>query len=384
MNNIYDSLSYLERKSLSEKDILDGISRNEMVLLRGRRSDVLVGKKLGVRVNTSIGISDKNAYYSEVEKIKKIGLLEEIPDIMMDLSIIESSKPLYKVIEEEIGCPVGTIPYYTCFDERTGIDDRKLIDKIESLANDGISFMTLHFTGTQERFNNCKNRRIPIISRGGSLILRDMLLNNRKENILWKLIDEIIPILKKYDIVVSIGTTFRPSSIFDALDKVQWEELEEQINIAKYLIEKGIRVIMEGVGHLHLEQIEQYTKQMRSKIYIPFMPLGPIATDRAIGVDNVSNAIGAAFMAYQGGADIINSVTKEEHTGGVPNIDSIEEAIKSAKVVVKAIEDIKYFDILKEEKIGTYVNCMNKQSMRVGCARCSFECPFRLNEVLRR
>ena len=159
--------------------------------------------------------------------------------------------------------------------------------------------------------------------------------------------------------------------------------LHRMDNIAKYLIERGIQVIMEGVGHLNLEQIEQYTKQMRKEIYIPFMPLGPIATDRAIGVDNVSNAIGAAFMAYQGGADIINSVTKEEHTGGVPSINSIEEAIKSAKVVVKTIEDIKFFNILKEEKMGTYVNCMNKQSERIGCARCSFECPFKLNEVLK-
>ena len=117
---------------------------------------------MGVRVNTSIGISDKIAYYSEVEKIKKIGSFEEIPDIMMDLSIIESSKPLYKVIEEEIGCPVGTIPYYTCFDENTGINERKLIEKIERLANEGISFLTLHFTGTQEMLNNSKKRKSKI------------------------------------------------------------------------------------------------------------------------------------------------------------------------------------------------------------------------------
>lgn len=302
---------------------------------------------------------------------------------MMDLSIVESGKPLYKVIQEEIGCPIGTIPYYTCFDENKGINKRKLIEKIESLSDDGISFMTLHFTGTQEMLNNSRKRRIPVISRGGSLILRDMLLNNRKDNVLWEIIHEIVPILKKYNVVISIGTTFRPSSIFDALDELHWKELKEQISIAKYLLKRDIRVIMEGGAHLNLDQIEQYIQQMRSEIYIPFMPLGPIVTDRAIGVDNVSNAIGATFMAYQGGADIINSVTKEEHTGGVPSIDSIEEAIKSAKVAVKTIEDVRLFSILKEQKVGTYVNCMNKQSEKIGCARCSFECPFKLNEVLK-
>lgn len=380
--NIYDSMSNLEKRSISEGEVLAGVSKNEIVLFRGEKTNVLAGKPLAPRINTSIGISDTNSYHSEVEKIKRIGGFQDGPDIMMDLSIIESHVPLYKIIQEEIGCPVGTIPYYMCFDEEKGIDDKRLIGKIEDLAADGISFMTMHFTGSKELLRESKHRRIPVISRGGSLILRDMILKDRKENVLLSLMEDIIRIFKKYEVVLSIGTTFRPSSIFDALDDVQWEELKVQKEIARYLMKNGVKVIMEGVGHLNLKQIESYTKEMRDGLYIPFMPLGPIPTDRAIGADNISSAIGATFMIYQGGADIINSVTKEEHTGGIPNINSIEDAIRSAKVVVRTIEDLKFYKVLSNEKGGTYVNCMNKKSETVGCSRCSFECPFKLNEQL--
>ncbi|MDE7313782.1 MAG: phosphomethylpyrimidine synthase ThiC [Eubacterium sp.] len=74
------------------------------------------------------------------------------------------------------------------------------------------------------------------------------------------------------------------------------------------------------------------------------MPLGPIPTDRGIGWDHVSAAIGASYMAVLDGVDIINAVTREEHTGGIPTIDSIYEAIKSARVVVNAINDVRFFE----------------------------------------
>ena len=72
--------------------------------------------------------------------------------------------------------------------------------------------------------------------------------------------------------------------------------------------------------------LKKYISLIRKDGYIPFMPLGPIPTDRAIGWDHVSSAIGASHMAFEGGADIINSVTREEHTGGIPSLNSIYEA----------------------------------------------------------
>ena len=102
--------------------------------------------------------------------------------------------------------------------------------------------------------------------------------------------------------------------------------------------------MMEGVGHISLRDLKKYVSIIRKDFYIPFMPLGPISTDRAIGWDHISAAIGASYMAMLDGADIINAVTREEHTGGIPSINSIYEAIKTAQVVVNSIDDVRFFE----------------------------------------
>ena len=111
------------------------------------------------------------------------------------------------------------------------------------------------------------------------------------------------------------------------------------------------------------------------------MPLGPIPTDRAIGWDHVSAAIGASYMAMLDGADIINAVTREEHTGGIPTINSIYEAIKSAQVVVNAINDVKFFEKYNIMQNNKKNNCMGIIKEDVGCDRCKEECPFLLNNI---
>ena len=357
------------------------IYANEVVLLKGKKYDTLVGKGLQLKINSSVGLSDKNQFKNEADKVARIGNFDVMPDIMMDLSIVSIENPLYCLIHSEIGCPVGTVPVYVCFDSEKGIDKSKLLEEIEKQAQNGVGFMTLHFTATDEIYRKAMKRNISVISRGGSLVLRDLYINKRKQNILLEYFDEICKILKKYSIVVSVGTTYRPSSLYDALDKVQLREIKMQKDIVKILRKKGIVVMMEGVGHISLRDLEKYVKLIREEFYVPFMPLGPIPTDRAAGWDHVSAAIGASYMALLNGADIINAVTREEHTGGIPTIDSIYEAIKSAQVVVNAINDVRFFDQYNKVKSNRENNCMGIIKSEIGCNRCKEECPFMLNKV---
>lgn len=356
------------------------IKTNEIVLLTGKKYDTYVGKGLQLKINSSVGISDKNEYKNEVNKVIKISSFDVLPDTMMDLSIVSIKDPLYCVIQKEIGCPVGTVPVYVCFNSKDGIDKNKFLEEIEKQAQNGVAFMTLHFTATDEIYRKTLNRNIPVISRGGSLILRDLYLNKRKQNFLLEYFDDICKILKKYSIVVNIGTTFRPSTLYDALDEVQLSEIKMQKSIVNILQKKGIIVMMEGVGHISLKDLSEYVRLIREKSYIPFMPLGPIPTDRAIGWDHVSSAIGASYMALLNGADIINAVTREEHTGGIPSIDSIYEAIKSAQVVVNSINDVRFFDKFNKIQNDKKNNCMGIMKSDIGCSRCKGECPFILNK----
>lgn len=356
------------------------IQDNEVIFLKGKRFDTLAGKGLQLKINNSVGLSDESQFQSEADKISKIACFDVLPDIMMDLSIISVKNPIYQMVQEKIGCPVGTVPVYVCFDSGKGIDKNKFLEEIERQAENGVSFMTLHFTATDDIYRKTMKRNISVISRGGSLVLRDLYLNKRKQNFLLEYFDDICKILKKYSVVVSVGTTFRPSTLYDALDTIQLSEIRMQKDIIKSLRKRGLSVMMEGVGHISLNDLKKYVKLIREDFYIPFMPLGPIPTDRAIGWDHISAAIGASYMALLDGADIINAVTREEHTGGVPNTNSIYEAIKSAQVVVNSINDVRFFEQYNKVQNSKKTNCMGIIKKDIGCDRCKEECPFLLNK----
>ena len=358
------------------------IQDNEVVFLKGKRFDTLAGKGLHLKINSSVGLSDESQFQNEADKISKIASFDFLPDIMMDLSIISVKNPIYQIVQEKIGCPVGTVPVYACFDSEKGIDKNKFLEEIERQAQNGVSFMTLHFTAIDDIYRKTMKRNISVISRGGSLVLRDLYLNKRKQNFLLEYFDDICKILKKYSVVVSVGTTFRPSTLYDALDTIQLSEIRMQKDIIKSLRKRGISVMMEGVGHISLNALKKYVELIRDDFYVPFMPLGPIPTDRAIGWDHISAAIGASYMALLDGADIINAVTREEHTGGVPNTNSIYEAIKSAQVVVNSINDVRFFEQYNKVQNSRKTNCMGIIKEDIGCDRCKEECPFLLNKPL--
>ena len=358
------------------------IQDNEVVFLKGKRFDTLAGKGLQLKINSSVGLSDESQFQNEADKISKIASFDFLPDIMMDLSIISVKNPIYQIVQEKIGCPVGTVPVYACFDSEKGIDKNKFLEEIERQAQNGVSFMTLHFTAIDDIYRKTMKRNISVISRGGSLVLRDLYLNKRKQNFLLEYFDDICKILKRYSVVVSVGTTFRPSTLYDALDTIQLSEIRMQKDIIKSLRKRGISVMMEGVGHISLNALKKYVELIRDDFYVPFMPLGPIPTDRAIGWDHISAAIGASYMALLDGADIINAVTREEHTGGVPNTNSIYEAIKSAQVVVNSINDVRFFEQYNKVQNSRKTNCMGIIKEDIGCDRCKEECPFLLNKPL--
>jgi phosphomethylpyrimidine synthase len=150
---------------------------------------------------------------------------------------------------------------------------------------------------------------------------------------------------------------------------------------------------MEGMGHAPLHKISEYTKLIKQVHDIPVMPLGPITTDAAVGEDHISSAIGAAFMGYLGGADLINSVTREEHTGGVPTFEAILEGLRAARIAAHSVNITRYpkLDRLEQntsEVRGENYTCvveggLFQQSTRLrfsmGCSRCGDLCPLLFN-----
>lgn len=341
------------------------------------RSGLTVGQDAPVRVNCNIGCNSEDEYSKELAKIKAIKETGAVPDMMMDLSLVRMQKPLYLVAQEKLQVETGTVLSYIPFCKDKGLEWEICKDYLYELCDNGISFVTIHFTANNELLQLAtETRKVPVTSRGGGMCLYDQKINNH-DNQFYAHIDEIAEIVCRYDVAVSLGSTFRPANIFEACDEVHIKETQKQLEVCKYLQSKDVKVMVENVGHIGLDKIEQHANVLR-KFCAPIMPLGPLPTDVALDMDHINNAIGASFAAYLDCAHIINSVTRYEHSHSDFSVESIIEGIKTARLAAHVVNVSKGIDLDCDRKIAT-LRENNKSCMIDGatCSRCSNVCPLK-------
>lgn len=336
-----------------------------------------IGNYCPVRVNCNVGINNEAGRAYEIERLEAIRRNEQQPDTFMDLSVGLFEKPFYKEIQERFDCPVGFVPSYL-FPVNTAISKSDATGIINRLADDGISFLTLHLTASSELFERAKStRKIPVTSRGGGAVLHQIKLSG-KGNIWMACLPEIIDIAKAYGIVISLGTAFRPAGIADACDEVHIRETQEQLKLCKMLQAEGVQVMVENVGHISIDRLEKHCELLR-QIDAPIMPLGPTPTDSAVGADHIAASVGAAFMGYWGCAHIINCVTRAEHQNSTFTIEETLESIRCAKVTAHIIDVARGID--KEIDNKVYTERANTRSCLQGrgmdCTRCAQFCPLK-------
>lgn len=342
-----------------------------------KNSNLVVGSKVPVRVNCNVGINKEVDRKYEIERLEAIKNSNCQPDTFMDLSIGQFNKPFYHEIQERFDCPIGFVPSYL-FSPDKSISRIEAIDILKRLADEGIAFVTLHFTATQELFRRAKaTRKIPVTSRGGIAVL-EQIERNGGENIWVSCLPEIIDIAKAYDVVISLGSTFRPAGIMEACDEVHLKETNEQLKICRILQAADVQVMVENVGHISIDKLEQHIHLLH-EYNAPIMPLGPIPTDSAFDSDHIASAIGAAFMGYWDGAHIINCVTRAEHTKPRFTIEETLEAIRTSKLAAHIIDVSKGIGKGEDERVfnqrATSQSClMGKQGE---CTRCDRFCPLK-------
>ena len=351
-------------------------------LLKNKEKLIGVGRKYPIRVNCNVGVTSSNNVPFELKKIDAIFASHETsPDLMMDLSVGANHSILSKHIIENYNTPIGIVPIYSLFDKKKKISKSQLIDFISQQAELGIAFFTLHLTANLELLEIAKKeRRIPITSRGGAITFCDTLKSKTKENILLECLDEIILLAHKYDFAISLGTTFRPASIYDACDTVHLLETKAQLDLCKYLQKKGIKTIVENIGHIDLKKIQSHSKLL-NKFNAPIMPLGPLPIDSGFQYDHIASAIGASFAGYYSGANIINCITSKEHTNAKITIKDTLEGIKVAKIAARCVNVLNFKDIREKEYEIYYSRAKNKScilNQTEGCSRCSVTCPLNI------
>ena len=300
-----------------------------------------IGSMLKTKINVNLGTSrDWKDLDMELEKVNdavKMGA-----ESIMDLSSFGDTQKFRRKLTAQCPAIIGTVPIYDAVvyyhKPLKEITSKEWIDIVEMHAKDGVDFMTIHVginKATADRFK--KNKRLTnIVSRGGSIIFAWMEMTG-EENPFYEHYDHILDICREYDVTLSLGDACRPGCIADAGDISQIEELVTLGELTKRAWEQDVQVIIEGPGHMALNQIEANMKIQQTICHgAPFYVLGPLVTDVAPGYDHITAAIGGAIAAANG-ASFLCYVTPAEHLR-LPDVDDVKEGIIASKIAAHAAD----------------------------------------------
>lgn len=330
------------RENLPAETIREGIANGTIVIPLNKNVKVNVvgiGQGLSTKVNASIGTStDIVDIDFEIQKAKAAEAAGA--DTLMELSVGGDLDEVRREVIAAVNLPVGNVPLYQAFCEATKkygdpnkLDEEMLFDLIERQCEDGIAFMAVHCginLYTMERLKKQGYRYGGLVSKGGTSMVAWMMTNGR-ENPLYEHFDRVAQILRKHDVVLSLGNGLRAGAIADSMDRAMVQELIINCELAEIGREMGCQMMVEGPGHVPLDEIEaNIILQKRMSGGAPYYMLGPLPTDVAAGWDHITAAIGAA-QSSRYGADLICYITPAEHLG-LPNVEDVVTGVKTARI----------------------------------------------------
>jgi len=325
------------------RDIAEGLS----VISRNVKHDIRplgIGRGLRTKINANIGTSkDRVSLEEEMDKLDV--LIKYGADAVMDLSTGGPIKDIRRLMMRKSTIAVGTVPIYQAVAKaaedkgsiaKMSADD--LFQVIEEQAAEGVDFVTVHCGLTRKTIEILREdgRILDIVSRGGAFLVEWMIYNDR-ENPLYEDYDRLLDLSRKYDLTLSLGDGARPGCLADATDRTQIDELLTLGELRDRAVKEGVQVIIEGPGHVPLNQVELNMKMQKEICKgAPFYVLGPLVTDIAMGYDHIAAAIGGA-IGGAAGADFLCYVTPSEHIR-LPNIEDVKEGVIASKIAAHAAD----------------------------------------------
>lgn len=334
-----------KRENLSPELIRDEVAIGRMVIpaninhLAKKLEPMAIGIAAKCKINANIGNSAVTSDIgAELEKLHTS--VHYGADTVMDLSTGKDIDNIRAAIIEASPVPIGTVPIYQMLEELGGnIEDMRaqhFLDMVEHQAKQGVDYMTIHCGVMLEHLHLSTKRVTGIVSRGGSLIAKWMMVH-RKQNPLYEAFDDLCDIMRQYDVTWSLGDGLRPGSIADASDEAQFAELDVLGELTQRGWDNGTQVMVEGPGHIPMHQIQMnIERQIEVCKGAPFYVLGPLVTDVAPGYDHITSAIGAAMAGWHGAA-MLCYVTPKEHLG-LPNNEDVKQGVIAYKISAHAAD----------------------------------------------
>ncbi len=329
-------------------DIKKGLLDGTIVVPNNNNHDIprpcAVGKGTKTKVNANFGLSP-DASNMDLEMEKMAMAVSTGADAVMDLSTGPLLGKMRKKVLAECPVPLGTVPVYelACIKEKDFLSMREddFIDVLWKQAEEGVDFFTIHSGINLEatKLIRQKPRIMNVVSRGGAL-LSSWMMKTGRENPFLSRFDDVIKIAKQHNVTLSLGDSLRPGSIADATDRLQIQELLVLGGQQQQALAGGVQVMIEGPGHVPLDQIEANVRLQKSVCHgAPFYVLGPLVTDSAPGYDHIVGAIGGAIAAWHG-ADFLCYVTPAEHLR-LPDVEDVRQGVMASKIAAHAADIVK-------------------------------------------
>jgi len=300
-----------------------------------------IGTGLKTKINVNLGISgDCKNYDVEMQKVNMA--IEFGAEAIMDLSNYGKTNTFRRELIAMSPAMIGTVPMYDAIGylekDLLEITAKDFLKVLAAHAEEGVDFMTIH-AGINRRSVQTfrrEGRTMNIVSRGGSLLFAWMEMTGN-ENPFFEYYDDVLDILKEYDVTISLGDALRPGCLADSTDSGQISELIELGNLTQRAWDKDVQVMVEGPGHVAMNEIAaNMVIQKRLCHNAPFYVLGPLVTDIAPGYDHITSAIGGAIAAANG-ADFLCYVTPAEHLR-LPDLSDVKEGIVASKIAAHAAD----------------------------------------------
>ncbi len=347
--------SEVEEVSTSEglpTDVVrERVAKGQIIIPANRRRKarvVGIGKGLRTKVNASIGTSTD--FVDPDMEVEKAMVAERYgADTLMDLSVGGDIRAIRQAVMDGVSLPIGTVPLYEAFalaieeyGAAVNMPEELLWDVMTRQCEEGVGFMAIHCginRMTLEMLRRQNYRYGGLVSKGGAYMVAWME-HNERENPLYEKFDRVVEILKRHDVVLSLGNGFRAGAIHDSTDRVQIQELLVNCELSEVGRNMGCQTMVEGPGHIPIDEIEaNVILEKRMSGEAPFYMLGPITTDIAPGYDHITAAIGAALSSAYG-ADFICYVTPAEHLG-LPFPEDVREGVMAARIAAHIGDMIK-------------------------------------------
>src|SRR4051794_31382164 len=159
-----------------------------------------IGRASLTKINANMGASPVSSGTSEeVEKLKwaeKWGA-----DTVMDLSTGGDLNACRDAIIRESTVPIGTVPIYSMIIGRKieDLSNDVIIAELKTQAKQGVDYFTIHAGVLREHLPLVRKRLIGIVSRGGSLLAKWMIVH-QQQNPMYTIFEQICDIMRDYDV----------------------------------------------------------------------------------------------------------------------------------------------------------------------------------------